>query len=368
MRCKKQCLTLLVLSAMLLSSCSFIPQEEAIRTAPVIRTFTREAYSTVKVQRGDLIKTAKVSCKYVPVQTASLAFALSDEYIDKVMVQAGAVVEEGQLLAQLQLGDLEARIEDARNAIAELELRHTYQQKLYELEKRRYEINAQSMETWEQEEALEKLQEQYALRSQELTDALALQNLTLKSLEEDLAMRQIRAPFSGTVSRVNKVKDGDMSSTYTSMITLIDSTMSLFRASTEHWDRLKAGDEVEITVSKTTYRAIVTDEAALGLEPVQREPGKKADVYLVLSEPSFELEEGDVGTMTLVLEEHLDVLYLPKEVLSASAGQPIVYYQREDGMKAVKTVEAGVTIGDYTEILSGLVEGEEIIANGESAF
>lgn len=363
MRCKKLRLTLLLLSALALPSCALLPEEEAIRTAPVIRAYTPDAYHTIQVQRGDLIKSTKVSCQYVPVKSASLSFELNDEYVDKVLVQAGAAVEEGQLLAQLQLGDLEARIEETQNAIAELELRHTYQQKLYELDLRRHEITSADQEAWEQEEAREALEDKHARLSQELLDALELQNLTLEVLQGELGLRQIRAPFSGTVSRARSFKDGEKSSITASVITLVDSTMSLFRANTEHWALFQPGDEVEITVSREPYRAVVADAASLGLEEAERVPGERANVYFVLSEPAFALEDGDIGSLELVLSEHMGVLYVPTSALSAAAGQPIVYYQREDGMKAIKPVETGATVGDYTEILSGLAEGEEIIAD-----
>ena len=368
MRCKKVCLALMLASGLLLTSCALLPEEEAIRTAPVIRAYTPAEYHILQVRRGDLTRSAKVTCQYVPVKTASLSFALSDEFVDKVFVQAGDAVQEGQLLAQLELGDLEKRIEEAGNAAAELEVRHTYQQKLYELALRRHEAASQDWTEEEKAEALEALREDYAQRSQELLDALELQNLTLKELEEELALRQIRAPFSGTVSRVSKYEDGDVSSLASSVLTLVDSTMSLFRANTEHWEQFHAGDEYEIVVRNQPYRAVVTDETALGLEKAERVPGKRADVYFVLSEPAFELEEGNIGTLVLVLSEHHEVVYVPSNALSATDGNPIVYYQREDGMKAIKTVETGVTVGNYTEILSGLEEGEEIIVDEGCAY
>lgn len=368
MRFKKLCLALLLASGLLLTSCALLPEEEAIRTAPVIRAYTPAEYHTLQVRRGDLIRSAKVTCQYVPVKTASLSFALGDEFVDKTFVQAGDAVQEGQLLAQLELGDLEKRIEEAGNVAAELEVRHTYQQKLYELALRRHEAASQDWSEEEKTQALEDIRAEYAQRSQELLDALELQNLTLKELEEELALRQIRAPFSGTVSRVSKYEDGDRSSLVASVLTLVDSTISLFRANTEHWEQFHVGDEYEIVVRNQPYRAVVTDEAALGLETQEREPGKRADVYFALSEPALELEEGNIGTLVLILSEHEAVVYVPKTALSATDGNPIVYYRREDGMKAIKTVETGVTVGDYVEILSGLEEGEEIIVDEGCAY
>jgi hypothetical protein len=62
-----------------------------------------------------------------------------------------------------------------------------------------------------------------------------------------------------------------------------------------------------------------------------------------------------------VLDERLNVLYVPAKAVSTANDEPIVYYLREDGMKAYKYVEPGVTINNRTEIISGLTEGESVI-------
>lgn len=362
---RRKCLLLLVvlLSAGLLSSCTLLPEEETVRTAPVVRSYVRPTYETVAVERGDLFQTARVSCSYVPVQTANLSFALDDEYIDRFMVQAGDTVEAGQLLAQLQLGDLEAQIAGVENEIAVLQLQIEYQEKLYAIQQRRLKITTAQMETLEKQEALEAAEESYAAVAQALLDSLQLKQLALKALQKDLDDRQIRAPFSGTVTRVSDYDDGDRSEFGMGVITLVDSTRSIFRASTDHWDRFQAGDVYEITVKKTPYQAVVTSETDLGLKPIERVEGEKSYVYFALTEPSFELEDGDSGTMQIVLDERLNALHVPAKAVSEANGEPIVYYLREDGMKAYKTVKTGVTIEGRTEILSGLTEGESIIVD-----
>ena len=92
---------------LLLSGSELLPEEEALRTAPLIETYANEQVYGVAVERGDLILTESVSCRYVPVQTAKLSFALGGEYIDRLFVEAGDVVGKGQLLGRLRLTDLE---------------------------------------------------------------------------------------------------------------------------------------------------------------------------------------------------------------------------------------------------------------------
>lgn len=362
---RRKCLlaAVLLLSAAIMSSCALLPEEEEIRTAPVLKSYSRPVFQTTPVERGDLIEISKVTCRYVPVQTAGLSFQLGGEYIDKLMVQVGDMVQQGQVLGQLQLGDLEDRIARAKRSAEETILRLEHAEKLNELELRRSLIANRDLNPEERLEAEKTLEETQTERIKKLKDTLELQTLTQEMLQKELDDRQIRAPFAGTVTYVTRYKDGDVSVFGSNMITLVDSTMSLFRAETEHWDRFEVGQQYDIAVGKELYPAVVTAAETLGLPEQEKTPGKKAYVYFALTKPSFELEEGNYGTIEIVLSEHLDVLYLPEEAVSGADGQPIVYYVREDGMRAYKPVQIGVTIGGKTEILSGVTEGELIIVD-----
>ena len=356
-----KCLIMCLLAACLMTSCTLLPEEETVRTAPVVRSYTRPEYYTVEVERGDLVEIAKVSCNYVPVQTASLSFALDDEFIDRYMVQAGDTVEAGQLLAQLQLGDLETKIADAENELAVLKLQAEFEEKQYEVDLKRLKITTEQMDAEQKKEAYELSQENYSRTVQSLQDSMMFKQLTLDALKADLAERQIHAPFGGTITRVADFKEGDRSDFGIGVITLVDSTRSIFRSSTEHWDRFRPGDIHQISVRKESYEATVVTAGELGLPEPVREAGKRSYVYFALTQPSFELKDGDTGTLEIILDERMDVLYVPAKAVSAANGKPIVYYLREDGMKAYKYVETGKTINAYTEIISGVEEGESVI-------
>ena len=361
MRRKAMLLSAVLLAAMALSGCSLLPEEEEIRTAPLLRDYEREEYEMALVERGDLTLVEKVTCKYVPVQTEALSFALGGEYVDRMMVQVGDSVEEGQLLGQLQLGDLEERVSAAKGAIEELELRSAYVEELYQIELRRHALDSEGMDVQARRDSLDALEKDFAARRRQLEDALELQQMTLEALEKSLDERQIRAPFSGTVTYVRKYKEGDMCSFGDNAVTLVDSTMSLFRAETKYWDRFHEGDEFEIMVKKVPYVIVVASEEALGLPEQKKETGSQAYVYFVLKEASFELSDGDYGTIELIRDQRLDVLHVPSKAVLNAGDRQLVYYQREDGMKGYKEVETGITVNRRTEILSGLSEGESII-------
>ena len=363
MRATYRLIPALLLATMCLSSCALLPEEETPKAAPLIRTYERETFNTAFVQREDLIVTQKIAVTYVPVQRETLSFALGGEIIDEVLVQVGDSVKKGDVLARLRLDDLEERIGSAQTQLRETQLRIRQLDALEELALRRCALENASESAAQRQKAAEAVKEDYAARRQGLEDARDLGEIALKALEEDLAERQILAPFDGTVTYALKPKEGEMSVFGHTVVTVADSTLSLFRGETELWDRFRPGDGVEIAVKQSTYPATVVDEEALGIAAAEKIAGKKAYVYFQLDEPTFELERDDRGTVTLVLDERLDVLTVPQSAVSTAGGRSIVYYQREDGMKAYKQVEVGVTFNRRTEIISGLSEGESVIVD-----
>lgn len=352
-----------MLSLTMLSSCALAPEEERVQTAPLMRGYEQETFQLAPVERGDLIQIGSVDCKYVAVQTATLSFALGGEYVDRMMVKVGDSVTKGQLLGQLQLGDLEEQTMAAQGALEELALRREHLNRLYELERRRGEITAANLDAKAREEAAAALEKEFAARFQEIEDAQQLQTMTLEALQREIDERQIRAPFDGTITYVCKYDEGDMSVYGYRAVTLADSTLSLFRAETQYWDRFESGEVYDIVVGDETYAAQVKSEEELGVEPTQKQAGEKEYVYFALLEPSFELEDGDRGKIKIVLEERLDALYVPSNAVSAAGDQAIVYVLREDGMRAYREVETGLTVDKRTEILSGLSEGDSVIVD-----
>lgn len=362
MRGKYWILAAALTAAGTLSGCSLLPEQEVVRTAPVIREYQKDAYEMARVERGDLVKTERVSAKYVPVQKESLTFPLTGEYVDRMLVQVGDFVEKGQLLGQQRVDDIEKAIEQSESAVRELELKLVNADALHEIELQRVEIRMESAGRKALEEALHKVEDDFAASRRLIEDQLTVEQMNLASFREDLAERQIRAPFSGTVTYVRDYDEGHRSAYAEVALTLADSTMTLFRAETKLWPSFHVGDVHRIEVDDEFYSLEVVDEASLGLEPKERKEGKKGYVYFALTEPNPALEEGDSGTIDLEMDRRENVLHVPSGAVMEAGDKFLVYYENEDGIKAYKEVEVGATIGKRTEILSGLVEGELIIA------
>jgi multidrug efflux pump subunit AcrA (membrane-fusion protein) len=66
--------------------------------------------------------------------------------------------------------------------------------------------------------------------------------------------------------------------------------------------------------------------------------------------------------LELVLDSRENVLMIPEAAVAKTNGKTIVYYQDENGLKVYKPVQIGLTAEGMTEIVSGLTEGECVIA------
>lgn len=346
---------------LLLSSCSLLPEEEIFADAPVIKQFSGVGFKLAQVEKSDMVQSERIYCTYVPVQTETLKYSVGGLYFGETFVEVGDSVTKGQLLAQLDMSGIDSKLDACRLQIEKLGIRMAALEENRALALERQRLMMREAAEEELNEALAEVDRQYDRQKQSLMDELTIAQLQQAEYEEEVARRQLRAGFDGTVTHVRKTQEGERSTAGERGVTVADSTMSLFRAETGYWDRFKPGDEYIITVSKVEYEAIVTSEEELGIPVTEKTEGRAGYVYLRLKYPSFELEDGDKGTLELILDERKGVMTVPKSAVSQAGDIYIVYCQDEDGMKTYKQVEIGLSANNKVEILSGLSEGESVI-------
>jgi multidrug efflux pump subunit AcrA (membrane-fusion protein) len=210
-------------------------------------------------------------------------------------------------------------------------------------------------------QAEETLETELELEMRTLEDALEVAEMRLETYRVELAQRQIRAPFTGTLTFVRDYAKGELSEYGIRAMVLVDSALSLFRADTGSWDIFEPGDVYEVVVKQKTYTITAADEEELGIEKKEKVPGKITPVYFTLQEPDFTLSEGDFGSIEVVHEYREDTLHLPIEAVKKSGDKEIVFYLDENGIRAYKEVTTGIRNSKRVEILGGLSEGDQII-------
>lgn len=352
---KRKILTVMAL-CLVLSGCGVFPKEESYPSAPTIPAYTHEEWEFAYARRGDLVLTQSVICTYVPVQTETLSFSVSGLYYDEIYVRAGDSVQKGQLLAQLDISAIEQEIGLCQLQLKKVELQLNALEENRTLELQRLELLGAD------KTAIKQVNDRYDLQRSALQDEKDIVQLKLEECSRQIKDRQLRAAISGTVTYARTVKPGDRSVSGERVLVIEDSAASVFKADTRYWSSVVPGDPYIITVNNVAYETVAVSEKELGIPETSKTEGISAPIYLKLVGMASQLADGDRGMLELVLDKREDVLMVPESAVTKTNGKTIVYYQDENGLKTYKTVEVGLTADGMTEILSGLTEGEQVIA------
>src|SRR5690554_2269901 len=116
----------------LFSGCGFLPAEDE-RLDPPIRETSEVQFQTETVQRGDIHRTVNMFANFVAAD--EMTYRFEDVYegkVDEIYVQIGNRVQKGDLLASLEMGDLDVQLRD-------MELNYEVARINYQRTKDRYE-------------------------------------------------------------------------------------------------------------------------------------------------------------------------------------------------------------------------------------
>lgn len=334
-----------------------IPEEEALPVAPVIIEYEEVVYETATVKEGDVVEIASLTCKYSATTVADLFFAEEGYEIQEILVSPGDFVEVGTLIGQLNMEDLEAQLASYEATIAQLELEMKQVKEKYNLA---YNQQVAYLETLGEEAvALAQTPEEkaatYMDQIEELEDELWIESLRVEEVNEKILQRQIYSTISGTVTYVKTLEEGEVSNKISKIVSIIDEESCVFKVTSSYEDLFELGETTEIEVEDEYYSVFVAE--------IDTENAQKGSYvyYFQLENPTMELADGDYGKLQVVLEEQLDVLYLPENAIRQSKGEDVVYYINEDGIRDIKYVEVGLSANDMVEIISGLELGDTVI-------
>lgn len=122
------------------------------------------------------------------------------------------------------------------------------------------------------------------------------------------------------------------------------------------------GQQVELATSDgTEYFGIVSE---VGTLPSTTDGSAQYPVAITVTGAGEGLYDGVSVDVTIVYERRTDVLAVPSAAVTTTEGESTVTLVDEDGGETVAVVEVGETSGQYTEILSGLAEGDEVLVAG----
>jgi len=349
-----------IAAAFLCTACAFLPKEEQLPEAPVLRASEDDQYTQVAVLRGDVIAKEFVICKYQPAVEEVYRFALDDEIIKQAYVEVGDEVKVGDLLVELECTDLVRKVEAQQDTLDSLNLQITQTDEKLKLYYERCalldEANAAVGGYSGQSDAADRTCLQLYEELEYLKKLLTVEQMAMDELQAELDLYQIRATMDGTVRSVVTVTEG-MENRSTKMMNaciVSDLTSGNFAARVDK-GLFELGDQVMVVYNDAEHEAEV-------VELIPSEKDEKVETVLFqLVVPDASLDTDTSGNVTVVYGERLDVLYLPTSAVHTRNNVSVVYYLDEDGIRSSKQVEIGLEASGMVEIVSGLEEGELVI-------
>lgn len=336
-----QTLLLAGLSLLLLTACSGKSLKAAQATPTPIPMPVIAAKPIYQVQRGELVNRLKFSGRIAPIIKQELSFATSGR-IDKVYVQRGDTVTEGQLLAEQETGQNEF---DLQRAQANLKIAQLH------LELARLQTPQSS--------------EVYTITIAIQEQEVALAQIALDELNAAYNSVRITSPISGTIFSI-AIADGNMTEANKPVIVVADLNELVVSADLMPDDMALLTVGMKVTV-KPVGRSIPEVEGTIQNLPYPygsadaEQTGNSVQVALDQSPVKLGYKAGDMVNLEIVLEKKTDALWLPTQAVREFEGRYFAIVQDGEWQRRVD-IKTGIIEGDHIEIVEGLTEGQVVIA------
>jgi len=328
-----------------LSGCYFLPEEEEYLDPPVVKA-SEVSYTTTTATLKDITKQVTTSGTIASGTEENVYFASYGGTIKAVYVSAGAEVEEGDLIAELETTELDEEIY------------------IMELEMQREELEVQiAIENGESE----------TVKAKEQLDVDLLQ-IDLDKLYAEKEASKIYAPVSGTISYVRTVSPGQTVSAGTTIATIIDlSDLYIKISPSSEKSEFLIGRSITIKYDGETYEGVIVSnssgeqwdsetEGVLYDENGEAILGEISDDVVVAFVDEFPESSsvGNIADTVLVLDSRENVIVISANLIKTVNGQEVVYVFK-DNERVQVAVTTGLQSGSLVEITSGLEEGDEVI-------
>lgn len=358
------------------------------KPAPAVQ----KAASVVEVTRGTLASTLTVAGQFQPYQEVDLHAKVSG-YVRRISVDIGDRVRQGQVLAALEVPELRDQVQGA-----EAEVRHSQSEiGRAQSELARAQSDYSSVHAAYQRLADAAKQKPGLIAEQELDDARAkdqaaaaqigVTRASVESMQQQLGVSRadqsrlqsmsgytsIVAPFNGVVTMRyadtgSLIQAGTASNTQSMpVVRVAQSDVLRLRMPVPESDvaYIRIGEPVQVRVNATgrTFSGTII-RFTRALDPGTRTMLAEVDV----PNADLSLSPGMYAETMLQLQQKSQTLILPSQAIVHNGNQNYVLALDESDHVVRHAVSLGVQTADSSEVLSGVQQGERVIASGQTNY
>lgn len=344
-------------------------------------------YMTEKARIGNIRHAVEATGEISAVNLVTVGAQVGGQ-IKKLHVVLGQEVKQGQMIAEIDSTTQEnllrtdkLRLESYKSQLAARKTALEVAKRAYERERKLIRTDATSKEN------LDNARDAYAIAKANVDETTSLIKQTLLAINTDetnLGYTKIRAPLDGTVVSVpveegQTVNANQTTPTIIKIANLNDMEIDI-QISEGDITKVKQGMPVDYTIlsePNTVFHATL-DSIDPGLTTLSDGSYDKSSsssssssstsaVYYYgksfVNNPDGKLRIGMMTQCTILVANAENVLLVPSIAINSNGGKHTIRILKNNDQVEKREIKIGITDGVYTEVLSGVSEGEEVISS-----
>ena len=310
-------------------------------------------------ERGVLSGLITASGELLAVQNVNVS-PRKQGLLEELLVDEGDAVQKGQLLAVMDPGDLEDRVQERQALLRQAEANHRQRRDEFERRGQLYEAGVISADDFNEVQSQMMATQAGVVAARE----------RLEQLEEEQNQQKIRAPFAGTITARYAEPGAFVTPTTTASATAGATSSSIVELSSglevaarvpeSDIGRIVVGQPASIRVDAFPDERFDARVSEIAPRAVKQDNVTSFEVKLELIDPPKKLLIGMTADINFQTGRSKPRTLVPTVAIVTEDGQPGVLLVDPQQKPVFQSVELGNSSGDQTAILKGLDAGTRV--------
>ena len=342
--------SVLCATTLVFGGCGLFAEEEEAKSIAIVRENMEDEYDIIHCEKHDIKKTAVISCSYKQLMEENLSFPVGDKSVAFVYVNEGDEVKAGDLVAKLDVGQLETDNINMREQVEKNEFLIKQVDEKIEYYEKKIESPGISLST--KESYLSKLQSLREKR-RSYSDENEFNLIKISANEQQIANGCLYAGMDGNISYIKDNLVGSNVNAGEKVITILSAGATGFQAQ----DR---GIQSYVNVGDVMVVECPVLNQSFDVKLTSADPDNGKMVFELL-EPDFSITVGTRGKITVVQGEVNGAFSLPNTCVFETDEFSYTYILNDEGVREMRKVEVGLKGDDFVEITGGITEADSVI-------
>jgi RND family efflux transporter MFP subunit len=353
-----------ILAALVVGLGLFLAKHHARAQISANANSTTVPAAVAKVTREDLFKEVTVPAEFRPYEEVELHAKVSG-YLQKMNVDFGDQVKSGQLLATLEVPELQSELANAQATEQKAEADFTNANLIYS---RLLSVNKDHPNLVAEQE----------LDTAEANDhttaaAIAAAKASVTKFQTMIGYTQITAPFDGVVTRRYAdpgalIQAGTASDTQALPLVRVSDNYRLrldFPVTVDFVQDIQLGAAVEVRVGSLGGKTF-SGKISRFTHDVD-DNTRTMETEIEVPNPNLELVPGMYANVILKVQQRPNALAIPVEAVTGEKN-PAVFVINQNHQIEERAVKLGLETSEKFEVLSGLHEGDLVVVGNRAQF